>query len=60
MYSPLPPCEIQQFPKPLRDFYTQMTLSFGPFAQGPAAIAARYGEMAICSLDTLGFKTPLV
>ncbi len=53
---PPSPYEIQQLPPPLRDFYVRLTQAFGPFAQGPAAIAARYGDMAICSLDTLGLR----
>ena len=38
------------------EIYTRLTQAYGPFAQGPAAIAARYGDIAICSLDTLGLR----
>ncbi|MDK2981102.1 MAG: glutamate synthase large chain [Chloroflexota bacterium] len=53
---PPSPYEIEQLTPPLSDIYTRMTLAFGAFAQGPAAIAARYGDTAVCSLDTLGLR----
>jgi len=53
---PPSPFEIDQLTSPLSDIYTRMTLAFGAFAQGPAAIAARYGDTAVCSLDTLGLR----
>jgi glutamate synthase (NADPH/NADH) large chain len=53
---PPSPFEIDQLASPLSDIYTRMTLAFGAFAQGPAAIAARYGDTAVCSLDTLGLR----
>ena len=53
---PPSPCEINNLSTPMRDIYNRLTQSFGPFAQGPAAIGARYGDTAICSLDTLGLR----
>jgi glutamate synthase (NADPH/NADH) large chain len=53
---PPSPYEIDRLSLPLREIYTKMTLAFGPFAQGPAAIGARYGDLAVCSLDTLGLR----
>ena len=56
MVFPPSPFEIDQLTSPLSDIYTRMTLAYGAFAQGPAAIAARYGDTAVCSLDTLGLR----
>ena len=53
---PPSPCEISQLSTPLREIYLRLTQAFGPFAQGPAAIGARYADTAICSLDTLGLR----
>ena len=53
---PPSPHEINFLPPPLNEIYTRLTQAYGPFAQGPAAIAARYGDIAICSLDTLGLR----
>lgn len=36
--------------------YEQMRMSFGPFAQGPAAVAARLGDLAVFSVDALGLR----
>ena len=41
MVFPPSPFEIDQLTSPLSDIYTRMTLAYGAFAQGPAAIAAR-------------------
>ena len=53
---PPSPYEKNLFPPPLREIYTHLGQAYGPFAQGPAAIGARYGDTAICSLDTLGLR----
>ena len=53
---PPSPHEINFLQSPLNEIYNRLTQAYGPFAQGPAAIAARYGEIAICSLDTLGLR----
>lgn len=53
---PPTPYEINQLPTPLQEIYTRLTQAYGPYAQGPAAIGARYGDVAICSLDMLGLR----
>jgi glutamate synthase (NADPH/NADH) large chain len=53
---PPSPHEINNLPPPLSEIYSRLTQAYGPFAQGPAAIAARYADTAICSLDTLGLR----
>lgn len=53
---PPTPFEIDRLSGPMREIYQHMTLAFGPFTQGPAAIGARYGDTAVCSLDALGLR----
>ncbi len=53
---PPSPDTMDHYPSPMKEIYTHNTLCFGSLAQGPAAIAARYGDTAICSLDTLGLR----
>ena len=36
--------------------YDQMRYSFGPFAQGPAAVVARMGDQVVFSVDALGLR----
>ncbi len=36
--------------------YKDMRRAFGPFAQGPAAIAARVGDQCVFSVDALGLR----
>ncbi len=36
--------------------YTEMRQAFGPFAQGPAAVAARLGNIVVFSVDALGLR----
>lgn len=36
--------------------YEEIRQSFGPFAQGPAAVAARLGDLAVFSVDALGLR----
>jgi glutamate synthase (NADPH/NADH) large chain len=50
------PHEIDLLPNPSREIYNTITQAYGPFAQGPAAIGARYGDNAVCSLDALGLR----
>ena len=53
-----PPYEhdlIQTMPE-LRQMYRELRQSYGPFAQGPAAVAARYGDNAVFSVDALGLR----
>ena len=50
------PYELEQFPPELRAVYTRIRQSFGPYAQGPAAILARYGDTIVASVDALGLR----
>jgi glutamate synthase (NADPH/NADH) large chain len=36
--------------------YEEMRRAFGPFAQGPAAVAARMGDQCVFSVDALGLR----
>ena len=36
--------------------YAELRQSFGPFAQGPAAVVARLGNQAVFSVDALGLR----
>lgn len=40
----------------LAETYAQMRQTFGPFAQGPAAVAARLGNQTVFSVDALGLR----
>ncbi|MBN1874800.1 MAG: alpha-hydroxy-acid oxidizing protein [Anaerolineae bacterium] len=48
--------EIDALPDDLRDIYRYYRGAFGHFAQGPAAIIARYGDTCIGSVDALGLR----
>lgn len=53
-----PPYEhdlIQGMPE-LHQMYREMRQAFGPFAQGPAAVAARLGDLCVFSVDALGLR----
>jgi len=50
------PHEIDHFPAHLRATYAQIRMAFGPYAQGPAAVVARYNEIAVFSVDALGLR----
>jgi glutamate synthase (NADPH) large chain len=53
-----PPYEhdlIQNKPE-LKAMYDEIRQSYGPFAQGPAGVAARYGDIAVFSVDALGLR----
>lgn len=50
------PYEVQNFTPSLRGVYTKMRQSFGPYAQGPSAVIARYGDLVVCSVDALGLR----
>ncbi|MCL4250223.1 MAG: alpha-hydroxy-acid oxidizing protein [Anaerolineae bacterium] len=53
-----PPFEhdlIQNAPE-IVDVYQNVRHAFGPFAQGPAAIAARMGDQCVFSVDALGLR----
>lgn len=46
---------IQNSPE-IHKMHEHMRRSFGPFAQGPAAIAARLGDLCVFSVDALGLR----
>ncbi|RMG73409.1 MAG: glutamate synthase [Chloroflexi bacterium] len=46
---------IQGVPE-LEQMYREIRQAFGPFAQGPAAVAARLGNLAVFSVDALGLR----
>ena len=53
-----PPFEhdlIQNSPE-IHEMYAELRQSFGPFAQGPAAVVARLGNQAVFSVDALGLR----
>jgi glutamate synthase (NADPH/NADH) large chain len=53
-----PPYEhdlIQDMPE-LKAMYNEIRQAFGPFAQGPAGVAARFGDVAVFSVDALGLR----
>ncbi len=50
------PYELTCFPPDLRSAYTRVRQSFGPYAQGPAGIVARYGNTIVTSVDALGLR----
>lgn len=40
----------------IHDMYEQIRRAFGPFAQGPAAVAGRLGDTCVFSVDALGLR----
>ncbi|MGD8456467.1 MAG: glutamate synthase-related protein [Anaerolineales bacterium] len=50
------PYELEQFPPELRNVYKRMRQAFGPYAQGPAAILARYADTIVASVDAIGLR----
>lgn len=40
----------------IHDAYADIRRAFGPFAQGPAAVAARMGDQCVFSVDALGLR----
>jgi glutamate synthase (NADPH) large chain len=40
----------------VHDLYRNIRQAFGPFAQGPAAVAARMGDQVVFSVDALGLR----
>src|SRR3954453_7411723 len=54
----LPPIvnEIRGMPEELRGFYMYLRQAFGPFAQGPVALLARFGDECVFSTDALGLR----
>ncbi len=56
MVFPPVPFEVEHFPPDLRAAYLRLRQAFGPYAQGPAAIIARYGNTIVASVDALGLR----
>lgn len=56
MIFPPVPHELGQLTPEMQGVYTRLRQSFGPYAQGPAGIIARYGNMAVASVDALGLR----
>jgi len=50
------PSEIDTLPPEQRAVYTRIRQSFGPYAQGPAAILARFGDTIVASVDATGLR----
>jgi glutamate synthase (NADPH/NADH) large chain len=48
--------EVEKLPADLQAVYRYYRQAFGPFAQGPAAIIARYGDECAFSVDALGLR----
>jgi glutamate synthase (NADPH/NADH) large chain len=48
--------EVEKFPPEVLRTYLRYRQSFGPFAQGPAAIIARYEDQCEFSVDALGLR----
>lgn len=58
METIFPPYEhdlIQNQPE-IKAMYREIRQAFGPFAEGPAAVAARYGNQLVFSVDALGLR----
>ena len=56
MLFPSSPYIISKMDSEMRSIFTKIRESFGPYAQGPAGIVARYGDVAMASVDTLGLR----
>ncbi|MEA4908696.1 MAG: glutamate synthase-related protein, partial [Anaerolineaceae bacterium] len=50
------PYELERFAPELRAVYTRIRQGFGPYAQGPAAVLARYANTIVASVDALGLR----
>jgi glutamate synthase (NADPH/NADH) large chain len=48
--------EIKRYPEPMADMYMYFRQAWGPFAQGPAAMAIRYGDALVGTVDALGLR----
>ena len=56
MIFPPVPYEIDHMQPDMQRVYTWLRQVFGPYAQGPAAIVARYGDTVASSVDALGLR----
>ena len=48
--------ELHYLPPEAQAVYRHYRAAFGPFAQGPAAVAARLGDLCVFSVDALGLR----
>lgn len=48
--------EVQTLPEDMQRVYEHNRKFFGPFAQGPAGMIARYGDECVFSVDALGLR----
>ncbi len=58
IYVLFPPVasEVEHLPEPMRGVIEHYRRAFGPFAQGPAAIVARWGNQMVASVDAMGLR----
>lgn len=50
------PHELGLLPPETQALYSRLRQSFGPYAQGPAGVLARYANTAVASVDALGLR----
>jgi glutamate synthase (NADPH/NADH) large chain len=50
------PSEVENLAPDVQAYYRHFRQAWGPFAQGPAAIVARYGDECAVSVDALGLR----
>ncbi|MCZ7545908.1 MAG: glutamate synthase-related protein [Anaerolineae bacterium] len=55
VFPPIPD-ELQYVMPEVQAVYRHYRAAFGPFAQGPAAVAARLGDLCVFSVDALGLR----
>lgn len=48
--------EVHRLPTELQDLYVHYREAWGPYAQGPVALAARAGDEMVFSVDALGLR----
>ncbi|MCX8024697.1 MAG: hypothetical protein N3A60_05805, partial [Thermanaerothrix sp.] len=56
MVFPPSPHEINLLPPEDRAIYQMLRRALGPYAQGPAAVVARWGAWVVASVDALGLR----
>ena len=48
--------EVKRFEPAMQDAYVRARAAFGPFAQGPAAFLARFGDLCLFGVDAMGLR----
>ena len=48
--------ELRRMPPAMQDAYARARAAFGPFAQGPAAFVARFGDLCFFGVDAMGLR----